>query len=49
MTPDEKCHRNMDRTQVEVAWSMGVQVSGDKRGEGKWDMTPGAWRTGMRW
>jgi hypothetical protein len=41
VTPDEKCHGKMDRTQVEVAWSMGVQVSGDKRDEGKGDMTPG--------
>jgi hypothetical protein len=26
---------------VEVAWSMGAQVSGDKRDEGRGDMTPG--------
>ena len=41
VTPDEKCHGKMDRTQVEVAWSMGVKVSGDKRDERKGDMTPG--------
>jgi hypothetical protein len=29
------------RHMVEVAWSMGAQVSGDKRDEGRGDMTPG--------
>jgi hypothetical protein len=41
VTPYEKCHEKMDRAHVEVAWSLGVQVSGDKRDEGKVDMTPG--------
>jgi hypothetical protein len=41
MTPDEECHGNMDRTQVEVAWSMGAQVLGNKKDEGNGGMTPG--------
>jgi hypothetical protein len=39
VTLDEKCNEKMDRTQVEVAWILGVQVSRDKRDEGKGDMT----------
>jgi hypothetical protein len=41
MTPDENCHRKMYRTPMEVAWIMGVQVSKNKRDEGKGEMTPG--------
>jgi hypothetical protein len=47
MTSDEKFHGNIDRTHVEVAWSMGAQVSRSKRDEGKGDMTPRAWRVGV--
>jgi hypothetical protein len=41
MRLDEECHGNMDRTQVEVAWSMGAQVLRNKRDEGNGGMTCG--------
>jgi hypothetical protein len=41
MTPYEECHGKMDRTQVEVTWSTGAQVSQNKKDEGNGGMTPG--------